>query len=71
MRKILAKTALAGVLAISGLVMLGSPAHAQSADEYCVAGGGQVVVRYNDGERYFVCQGGQYDGWILGQPVAR
>lgn len=51
--------------------MVSGPANAASGAEYCVATGGQIVVRYNqeNGNQYYLCQGGKLDGWILGQPL--
>ena len=71
MGKVVARTAVVGLLAISGLAMVGGSANAASGAEYCVASGGQVVVRYNqeNGNQYYLCQGGKLDGWILGQPL--
>ncbi|MFB8005091.1 hypothetical protein [Nocardia sp. NPDC056000] len=55
------------------MLAVGAPANAVTAAEYCYASGGEVVVRYNqeNGNRYELCQGGNLDGWILGQPLAR
>lgn len=73
MGKVVARTAVIGLLAISGLAAVSGPANAASYAEYCVASGGEVVVRYNreNGNQYYLCRGGKLDGWILGQPLAR
>ncbi|WP_067693433.1 hypothetical protein [Nocardia jejuensis] len=71
------KTAIASAL-MAGLTLVGAAgvvsgsANAQSLIEYCVATGGQIVERYNQetGNHYRQCQGGDLDGWIVGQPLA-
>ncbi|MET7771789.1 hypothetical protein [Nocardia sp. NPDC005366] len=65
MRKVLYFAVSAGIAA-SVIAVTSGTASAQTLTEYCIAGGGRVVTKYNPPKGTItVCEGGRLNGHVL------